>query len=198
MKVLHSHPEVTAKELKKATTFLAHSQRMAGARDAFDRFIEGRGIMFSDPHTPLLSNNGSGFLLTGDQVRNAMLAMTDEVMDSQHTTELIDELQPDLVTEIGRGEKSVQLLRDNAVRTGAISISNGSDSRDLIRMAEYSRHLHETVRKIDDRTSGILESADIALLRDLIIFAVKDLLLTHISARLPSDWPLTQSDTPRR
>ena len=39
VKVLHSHPEVTAEELKKATTFLAHSQRMAGARDAFDRFI---------------------------------------------------------------------------------------------------------------------------------------------------------------
>lgn len=174
VKVLRSHPEVTAEELKKATTFLAHSRRMTGARDAFDRFIEGLGIMFSDPHTPLLSNNGSGFLLTGEQVRNAMLAMTDEVMDSQHTTELIDELQPDLVTEIGRGAKSVQLLRDNAVRTGAIGISNGNDSQDLIRMAEYSRHLHETVRKVDDCTSGILDSADIALLRDLIVFAVKE------------------------
>lgn len=174
VKVLHSHPEVTAEELKKATTFLAHSRRMTGARDAFDRFIEGRGIMFSDPHTPLLSNNGSGFLLTGDQVRNAMLAMTDEVMDSQHTTELIDELQPDLVTEIGRGAKSVQLLRDNAVRTGAIGISNGNDSQDFIRMAEYSRHLHEMVRKVDDHTSGILDAADIALLRDMIVFAVKE------------------------
>ena len=41
-------------------------------------------------------------------------------------------------------------------------------------MAEYSRHLHETVRKVDDCTSGILDSADIALLRDLIVFAVKE------------------------
>lgn len=174
VKVLHSHPEVTAEELKKATTFLAHSQRMAGARDAFDRFIEGHGIMFSDPHTPLLSNNGSGFLLTGDQVRNAMLAMTDEVMDSQHTAELIDELQPDLVAEIGRDARAVQLLRDNAVRAGAIGISNGNDSQDLIRMAEYSRNLREAVRKADDCTSGILDAADIALLRDLIVFAAKE------------------------
>ena len=98
-------------------------------------FIEGHGIMFSDPHTPLLSNNGSGFLLTGDQVRNAMLAMTDEVMDSQHTAELIDELQPDLVAEIGRDARTVQLLRDNAVRAGAIGISNGKPAAFLLQPA---------------------------------------------------------------
>lgn len=174
VRVLRSHPEITAEELKKATTFLAHSRRMAGARDALDRFIDGHGIVFSDPHTPLISNSGAGFLLTGDQIHNAVLAMTDEVMDSQHTTELIDELQPDLVAEIGRGGKSLQLLRDNAVRTGALSISNGVQARDLVRMATVARQLHETVRKVDDRISGPLDEADVAVLRDLTAFASRE------------------------
>lgn len=174
VRVLRSYPEITAEELKKATTFLAHSRRMSGGRDALDRFINGHSIVFSDPHTPLISNSGAGFLLTGDQVRNAVLAMTDEVMDSQHTTELIDELQPDLVAEIGRGGKSLQLLRDNAVRAGALSISNGVQAQDLIRMATLARQLHQTVRKVDDRISGLLDAADVAVLRDLTHFASKE------------------------
>ncbi|MGP5390276.1 hypothetical protein ACTXMO_10260 [Glutamicibacter arilaitensis] len=174
VRVLRSYPEITAEELKKATTFLAHSRRMTGAREAFDRFIDGHGIVFSDPHTPLISNSGAGFLLTGDQVRNAVLAMTDEVMDSQHTTELIDELQPDLVAEIGRGAKSLQLLRDNAVCTGAISISNGDEAQNLVRMAELARQLHETVRQVDDRASGLLDADDVAVLRELTVFAANE------------------------
>lgn len=174
VRVLGAFPEVTAEELKEATTFLAHSRRMSGAREALDRFIEGHGIVFSDPHTPLISNSGAGFLLTGDQVRNAVLAMADEVMDSHHTTELIDELRPDVVTEIGRGAKSSQLLRDNAVRAGAITISNGVQARDLVRMAGLARQLHGTVRQLDHRGSGDLHAADVAVLRDLTIFSSRE------------------------
>lgn len=171
VRVLRSYPEITVEELKKATTFLAHSRRMIEARDALDRFINDRNIVFSDPHTPLISNNGAGFLLSGDQIRNAVLAMTDEIMDSQHTTELIDELQPDLVVEIGRGGKSLQLLRDNAVRVGSLSVSNGLQAKDLIRMATLARQLHRTVKKVDNRANGMLDAADIAVLRDLAIAA---------------------------
>lgn len=174
VRVLRSYPEATAEELKEPTTFLAHSRKMTGAREAFDRFIDAHGIVFSAPHTPLISNSGGGFLLTGDQVRNAVPAMTNEIMDSQHTTELIDELQPDIVTEIGRGMKSLQLLRDNAVRTGTMSISNGREGHDLVRMATLARQLHETIRKVDDRKNGSLDTADVAVLRDLTVLAARE------------------------
>ena len=174
VRVLRSYPEITAEELKKATTFLAHSRRMTEARDALDRFINDRSIVFSDPHTPLISNSGAGFLLSGDQIRNAVLALMDEIMDSQHTTELIDELQADLVVEIGRGGKSLQLLRDNAVRAGALSIGNSVQAQDLIHMATLARQLHRTVRKVDDRVNSLLDAADVAVLRDLTVVASRE------------------------
>lgn len=174
VRVLRSFPEITAEELKKATTFLAHSRRITEARDVLDRFINDHSIVFSDPHTPLISNSGAGFLLSGDQIRNAVLAMTDEVMDSQHTTELIDELQPDLVAEIGRGGKSLQLLRDNAVHAGALSICNGVQAQELIHMASLARQLYRTVRKVDDHVNGLLDAADFAVLRDLTAVASRE------------------------
>lgn len=153
VRVLRSHPKITAEELKKATTFLAHSRRMTVAREALNRLIGDHSIVFSDPHTPLISNSGAGFLLNGNQVRNAVLAMADEIMDSQRTSELIDEIQPDLVAEIGRGGKSLKLLKDNAVRIGALSVSNGVQAQNLLHMATLARQLQRTVRKVDDGIS---------------------------------------------
>src|SRR5262249_40079901 len=52
-----SFPAVETAELKAPTTFLAHAERMTGVRQAFERFMTGNGIVFREPHTPVVSNN---------------------------------------------------------------------------------------------------------------------------------------------
>jgi len=110
-----SFPAVETAELKAPTTFLAHSERMIGVRQAFDRFMTDNGIVFREPHTPVVSNNNSGLLTTAAEVRNGILAITNEIMASQAAVETLDSLRPDVILELGLGNKSVQLLSDNNV-----------------------------------------------------------------------------------
>jgi hypothetical protein len=108
-------PAVGSEELKAPTTFLAHAARMTGVRQAFERFMQDNGIVFRKPHTPVVSNNNSGLLTTAAEVRNGILAITDEIMASQTAAETLDSLRPDAIVELGLGNKSVQLLIDNDV-----------------------------------------------------------------------------------
>jgi malonyl CoA-acyl carrier protein transacylase len=108
-------PNVETAELKAPTTFLAHAERMIGVRQAFERFMTDNGIVFRNPHTPVVSNNNSGLLTTADEVRNGVLAITNEIMASQTSVETLDSLRPDVILELGLGNKSVQLLTDNNV-----------------------------------------------------------------------------------
>jgi hypothetical protein len=114
---LGQFPAVEVQELKEPTTFLAHSGRMSAVREALARFIADRGIVFREPRVPVVANNTAGLLTTGAGVRDAILAMTDEVMASRATAEALDVLGPDLILEMGLGGKSVRLLRDNDVRS---------------------------------------------------------------------------------
>jgi malonyl CoA-acyl carrier protein transacylase len=165
--ILRSYPEIEAKELKAPTTFLAHSRLMIGAREALARYLEDQQIGFTDPHTPLLSNSGHGFLITADHVRQAILAMTDVVMDSQRTVELIDELHPDLVLEVGRGGRSLQLLRDNTAQPQALTVADATESERLVAGADLVHELTRTTRALHARTDAGLTEADVATLRDL-------------------------------
>lgn len=174
VRILRSYPEISAKELKGSTKFMAHSHRMFDARMEFSRFIDDHGIVFYDPHTPLISNNRSGFLITGDQVRSAILAMVDEIMDSQYTTELIDNLSPDLVLEIGRGKKSLQLLQDNAVSVSGIDISDGYKSQNLVYMAKLAQKFHKRIFQTLEREDKFLSEADISLIRELTNFSAHE------------------------
>lgn len=148
VRLLRGYPAVTVEELKAPTRFLAHSRRMIAAREALDRFIDAESIQFADPHTPVISNSGGSFLLAADQVRQAVLAMTDEVMDSQRTAELINELRPDLVAEVGLGGKSLQLLRDNAISSEVMGVANAKDAARLVRNAAAARQLKQTGREL--------------------------------------------------
>jgi malonyl CoA-acyl carrier protein transacylase len=115
------YPAVETAELKEPTTFLAHAERMSAVREAFERFMTDNGIVFHKPHTPVVSNNNSGLLTTATEVRNGILAITDEIMASQATVETLDSLRPDAIVELGLGSKSVQLLIDNNVGTPVTS-----------------------------------------------------------------------------
>ncbi|WP_329048233.1 hypothetical protein OG738_37855 [Amycolatopsis sp. NBC_01488] len=121
-------PAVRTEELKKPTNFLAHSERMSGVRAALDRFLDANGIVFTDPHTPVVSNHGAGLLTTAEDVRNGVLALTDEVMASRDTVATLAGLDPDLVVELGLGEKSVQLLNDNGLTAPAVAYTGTADT----------------------------------------------------------------------
>ncbi|WP_280723194.1 ACP S-malonyltransferase [Kitasatospora sp. MAA4] len=108
-------PGATSWELKEPTVFLAHSARMRPAREALERFIEVHRISFTGPRVPVVSNHDMSLLTTGAAVRQGVLAMTDRVMSSSDTCESLNSLDLDLVMELGLGEKSVKLLRDNDV-----------------------------------------------------------------------------------
>ncbi|MCI2957556.1 hypothetical protein MN032_07625 [Agromyces atrinae] len=172
--ILRSFPDVSAEELKEPTRFLAHSRKMTRAREALDRFIDAHGIDVRAPHTPLISNSGGGFLLTGDHVRGAVLAMTNEVMHSQRTVELIDDLRPDLVIEIGRGGKSLDLLRDNASRPAAVMVSDAADSSRIVAGAALAGRLTQTIDVLRSGAAAHPDGRDIALLRDLASLAASE------------------------
>lgn len=174
VRILRSYPEVTGFELKEPTKFLAHSRKMIGARESFGHYMDAHGVCFNDPHTPLISNSGDGFLITGEHVRRAILAITNEVMDSQRTVELIDELRPDVVAEIGRGGKSLQLLKDNAARSEVTGISTSGQARNLVRGTELVHRLNTAMRNLTSRRSDQLAGNDLALLREIVEFAARE------------------------
>lgn len=155
--IIRSHPGVKAEELKELTKFLAHSRRMTEARDGLDRYMDDLGMRFTDPYTPMVSNSGDGYLITGDQVRGAVLAMTNEVMDSRRTVELLDELHPDMVVEIGRGRKSLQLLEDNSTRSPGIAFTNVRDATNLLDGARLVVRLRTVLGELRSADSSALE-----------------------------------------
>ncbi|WP_410672162.1 ACP S-malonyltransferase [Amycolatopsis sp. cmx-4-68] len=125
-------PAVRVEELKKPTNFLAHSGRMSGVREALGRFLDAKGIVVRAPHTPVVSNHGAGLLTTAEDVRTGILAITDEVMASRETAATLADLHPELVVELGLGEKSVQLLNDNELAVPVTAYTGGPDTTDPV------------------------------------------------------------------
>ncbi|MFJ3537278.1 ACP S-malonyltransferase [Streptomyces sp. NPDC090109] len=128
------HPDISTRELKDPTVFLAHSARMRPARQALERFVEVQRIRFAEPRVPVVSNHDMSLLTTAADVRRGILAMTDQVMASRDTCEMLDGFDADLVLELGPGNKSVQLLKDNGIVAPVLAYT-GSD-------AETDRFLH--------------------------------------------------------
>lgn len=172
--ILRSYPEIEAKELKPPTTFLAHSRRMIGAREALARYLDEQQLSFRTPRTPLLSNSGRGFLLTADHVRQAVLAMTDEVMDTQRTVEMIDELRPDLVVEVGRGGRSLEVLRDNTAQAHALAVADAAGAAALVAGADLVHDLQVATRSLRTRPEADLSPADLATLREVVALAQRE------------------------
>lgn len=127
-----SFPAVETAELKEPTTFLAHAERMIGVRQAYERFMTDNGIVFHKPRTPVVSNNDSGLLTTADEVRNGILAITNEVMASRIAVETLGSLQPDVILELGLGNKSVQLLMVNNIDIPVTSYTGNTEEAGLL------------------------------------------------------------------
>ncbi|MGN8048177.1 hypothetical protein ACTJKO_00710 [Curtobacterium sp. 22159] len=162
---LERYPMVEAVELKQPTTFLAHAHRMHVVRDALSDWMAGRGIEFRTPTTPLLANHRRATLRSADDVRDAVLSMTDRVMDSEGTVEEIATTRADLVLEFGFGNRSVELLNANGATTPA-SAWTSDDDQILTAMADFVR-FRSAVTELQEPATTV-EERHTTLLRDLV------------------------------
>ncbi|MGY4644468.1 hypothetical protein [Cellulomonas sp. URHB0016] len=125
---LDRHPLVEATELKDPTTFLAHSERMLVVRDALSSWMASQRIEFRAPHTPVVANHRRAVLTSAEEIRDAVLAMVDRTMDSEGTAATIKDYEPDLVLELGFGNRSVELLAANGSDSPAVAWTPGDDT----------------------------------------------------------------------
>lgn len=174
MNRLERYPLVEATELKSATTFLAHSERMHVVRDALSSWIASRQIEFRVPHTPVIANHQQAVLTSAEEVRDAVLAMTDRIMDSEGTVEEIKHLDPDMILEIGFGKRSLELLAANGV--GIPSTGWTTNDLSVFAAMRVSERLRSALRQL--RSPGAaMETHHLDLLRDAFAASASSLPL---------------------
>ncbi|MET9799702.1 ACP S-malonyltransferase [Streptomyces sp. NPDC006368] len=170
---LTAFPHVTTQELKDPTVFLAHSARMRPARQGLERFLDINRIRFGTPRVPVVSNHDMSLLTTADDVRQGVLAMTDRVMASQDTCEVLNTLDADMVLELGLGNKSVQLLKDNNVAAPVMGYTGSREDTDrFLRAVTVMDGLMARLEHLY-ATGDRLEAGDHDALRDLFRLAAE-------------------------
>ncbi len=115
--------DVEYKELKAPTQFIAHSKKLAKARQMFEEFIVENNIQFNTPNTSIISNNRSGVIISAAQAKAALLATIDEPMYSSDTVADADLMDADLIMEIGLGGKARELLQTNLASSSIIEFT---------------------------------------------------------------------------
>ncbi|MFE6172423.1 ACP S-malonyltransferase [Streptomyces sp. NPDC056464] len=166
-------PDATTWELKEPTVFLAHSARMRPAREALERFLGTQRIRFHEPRVPLVSNHDMSLLTTAAAVREGVLAMTDQVMASRDTCETLNDLDVDMVLELGLGAKSVQLLRDNDVAAPTVAYTGShEDTARILRAVNVVGALMSRLEELYT-TGEDLTRDDHHLLRELFRLAAE-------------------------
>lgn len=121
-------PWVRVSEAGRATRSIFHSATLRGVRDELAAFLDESGIRFRAPRAPLVANNGPGSAETAEEVREALLAMVDEPMESSKMIHAVDRLKADLVVELGRGEAGETLFSRNFIRTPWTTFSGDRES----------------------------------------------------------------------
>ncbi|MBL0887398.1 ACP S-malonyltransferase [Myceligenerans sp. I2] len=170
-------------ELKEPTTFLAHSARMEALRTGLGWFMEANGIQAVAPRVPVIANHRTGVLTAAEDVHEAVLAMTDQVMDSHATVETLDSLHADLAIELGPGRRSVTLLQDSNVRTPVTAYTGTSaEARRLFRAINGVSGLKRELEQI--RPEGDhLEPRHLDVLRALFRSFAQDPFIEAYTAR---------------
>ncbi|WP_322044532.1 hypothetical protein [Paraburkholderia sp. J67] len=176
---IKNFPAVKMEELKPPTTFLAHSSRMRCVRSALERFIDENGIVFKEPHTPVISNHCACSLTTAAGVRTAVLAMTNEIMASRTTAETLDFLNPDIILELGLGGKSLRLLTDNNTEIPATACTGALEETGLLlRAVKLLEDLQVQMINLDV-PDGRLDASQYNLLRDMFRLASSSAFCEH-------------------
>jgi malonyl CoA-acyl carrier protein transacylase len=157
-------PFVETAELKDPTTFLAHASRMHVVRDALASWMTHEGITFADPTVPVVANHRDALMLSGAEMRDAVLAMTDRTMDSEATVARIRTLDADMVLELGPGGKSLDLLAANGAETPSAPWTGTADDAGLLDAIALSERLRGTLRDLA-ATGAAPGTAEFDLLR---------------------------------
>ncbi|WP_155848596.1 ACP S-malonyltransferase [Arthrobacter sp. 35W] len=164
MKRLERYPLIEATELKTPTTFLAHSARMSVVRDALSSWMASQRIEFRTPHTPVIANHRKAVLTSAEEIRDAVLAMADRIMDSEGTAEEIKHIDPDVILEIGLGNRSVELLTANGVDVPATSWT--ADDTGVLDAMSVADRFRSALRELRSPGASI-SPAHLELLRDV-------------------------------
>lgn len=168
---MHRFPGVRVVELKAPVRFLAHSQRMKEVRPALAAFIDKNDIVFTQPHTPVVSNNDTGLLTTAEEIRDGVLGIVDEVMASRSTAETLNSLRPDMILELGLGNKSLELLAENHVDAPMMAYTGTSDqTRQLLRSIQLMTNVTEELENLHPSAQR-LEPRHYAMLREMLRLA---------------------------
>ncbi|MFE0801593.1 ACP S-malonyltransferase [Streptomyces sp. NPDC058812] len=186
-------PHVTTENLKDPTVFLAHSARMRPARQALEQFLDRNQVGFAEPRIPVVSNHTASLLTTAADVRQGILAMTDQVMTSQDTCTVLSGLDVDMILELGPGNKSVQLLKDNNVATPVMACTGREDTQRFLRAVTVVDGLMAQLEKLhaagERPENGLrLENGHYDSLRDLFRLAAEsdfcDEYFSHMFGRV--------------
>ncbi|UFQ16210.1 MULTISPECIES: ACP S-malonyltransferase [Streptomyces] len=186
-------PHVTTESLKDPTVFLAHSARMRPARQALEQFLALNQVRFAEPRVPVVSNHSRSLLTTAADVRQGVLAMTDQVMASQDTCDVLNGLDVDTIVELGPGNKSVQLLRDNNVAAPVMACTGRADTERFLRAVSVLDGLMAQLEKLhamEERPEHgpLLENGHYDSLRGLFRLAAEsdfcDEYFSHVLGRV--------------
>jgi len=162
---MRNFPDITVKELKEPTRFMAHAARMAPVRQAFARMMDSEGIRFRDAHTPLICNHANRIVHQAADVRDAVLSIIDCVMESRWTADNCEHVGGNVVLELGQGGKSVQLLVDNGITLPAIAYAGGQEDTDALAAAATLLQQVGGVTARDTDGRAHLQDGDLAVLR---------------------------------
>ncbi|KAI1317571.1 hypothetical protein F5Y16DRAFT_392631 [Xylariaceae sp. FL0255] len=159
-------PELSLQELKEPTAFMAHAARMAPVREAFACMMDEEGINFHDAHTPLICNHKAAIVQGAADIREAVLAVIDRVMQSRWTAKGCEHVGANLVLELGQGDKSIRLLNDNGLTLPAMGYTGALHSTEaLVEAARLLQAFGETARSNIQSTD--LTPDALALLRQM-------------------------------
>lgn len=152
---MKSYPAVEVNKLKEPTTFLTHSAQLTPLKQGLEQFFIERQIVFCDPHTPVIANHSEQLLTSKEEIRAAVLAIIDCIMLSATTASMADALGADAIVELGLGNKSVQLLRDNDIHTPALSFTGAPGEAALMVQALGALSRIRDGKEAADICSGI-------------------------------------------
>ncbi|HTL69898.1 MAG TPA: hypothetical protein VL404_01260, partial [Candidatus Eisenbacteria bacterium] len=170
------YPGAEVKELKAKTKFIAHSKKMAKARNVLDEFINENNIFFLTPRVPIISNNNQGILTTNVDVALAVLGIVDEPMYSSETARLADQQDADLILEFGLGGKTRSLIEQNYVGTPyAEYTGEPSDSDAGLKTLNLVYRIREEIERLKEWSQDAdLTKSQYEVLRNLFRDLPKD------------------------
>lgn len=124
---MKDYPTIEVIKLKEPTTFLTHSSQLRPLKQGLENFLNRQKIAFRDPHTPVIANHCEALLTRKEDIRSAILALVDQMMLSATTATIAENSGADVIIELGLGNKSVQMLRDNEICTPVIPFTGEED-----------------------------------------------------------------------